>query len=259
MIKKEIEKPIYKVFRSEIDRLRKKIGIDQVIHFIALLSLPIYTKHTGYIAEISFEEGEVYCDNYIGGLESNFYIELHLDNSLKSLISGDTKIISLSEAKATFGRNTKNAYLYKQELFENTSSPLENDCYQPFPVIFSEFESWYELEKYSVAVSINDLLVIESDWDKFIKGLGEVRLPESVNKKKGLEQNTARKKTLRNIGIGLIPDIRKEHPSIHEKIELAYKIIEKFELMKSELDAQNLEIVTSETIKRYWLKDYNFD
>lgn len=259
MIKKEIEKPIFKILRSEIDRLRKKIGIDQVIHNIGLLSLPIYTKHTGYIAEISFEGGDVYCDNYIGGLESNFYIELHLDNSLKSLISGDSEIISLSEAKSTFGRNPKNAYLYRQELFENTSSPLENNHYQPFPVIFSEFESWYELEKYAVDVSINDLLVIESDLDRFIKGLEKVRLPESANKMKGLEQNTARKKTLRNIGIGFIPDIRKEHPSIHEKIELANKIIEKFELMKSDLNTQNLEIVTPETIKRYWLKDYNFD
>lgn len=176
------------------------------------------------------------------------------------MISGETKAISISEARAAYGRTSEHIILYTQDMLDNTGTVLENEDYKPFPVIFSEFESWYKLERYSLTISIEDLLVTEEDWGRFTKSLslGEHRSPISKNQAKGLNQKTEAQKRMIAIGMGFIPEIIKENPLINTKLELANKIREKLESMETELESKGLKIVSHETIQRHWLKEHTF-
>ena len=143
-------------------------------------------------------------------------------------------------------------------MFDNACTILENDYYKPFPVNFSKFESWYELARYSLTVSIEDLLVIEDDRGRFTKSLGKYRLLISKNQAKGLNQKMEAQKRMRAIVMGLIPEIRKENPLINTKLEFANQIREKLESIETELESKGLKIVSHETIQRCWLEKYIF-
>lgn len=145
-------------------------------------------------------------------------------------------------------------------MLDNTGTVLENEYYKPFPVIFSEFESWYKLARYSLTISIEDLLVTEEDWGRFTKSLslGEHRSSISKNQAKGLNQKTEAQKRMIAMGMGFIPEIRKQNPLINTKSELANQIRKKLESIKTELESEGLKIVSHDTIQRCWLKEYIF-
>lgn len=56
-----------KVLNLELKKISKKIDLKTLANCIGLVSIPIYTKYKGYLAEISSTGGDYYCDGYIEG------------------------------------------------------------------------------------------------------------------------------------------------------------------------------------------------
>lgn len=252
------EKPSFKILNLELKKISKKVDLNILVNCIKSLSLQVFVKYKGYFAEVSSMNGEYYCDGYVGGHGKEFYIELNFDNNLIGLILDEIKAISISDAKAAYGRTSEHITLYMEDMFDNTGSVLENEYYKPFPVLFSDFDSWYELTRYPLTISVEDLLVIEDDWERFAKSLIGNRKIISANQSKGLKQQNKKQLMVKEIGMGFIEGIREADPSITGKEKLAEKIFEKLQSMEEELKSRGLKIVTAESIRRNWLKNYEF-